>query len=442
MQAVNSNTSNGEIQGMDGNSSGNGSSVRSFTPGYTRFNRFKLLREHCDGIEHLRVSDRQWDLRVNVPDDETIKALITCIRKDIDNSRIKYVLVGGIEIGTKPAHSDYQQRHVHIAVIFVNKISGKALSTNWNLGNGFSYYIRPRDRSLPYSGWRNHHIKEYTKVDKEKLIILEDGTLPNDVTKPTDGQYTKRSEEEKKRKLDEILIDMRDLLEQEKDEEAFKKYPRNYLLYGERLKAAFHQKRDKLKSTGDPHIWLHGPPGCGKSAVLNFIYPKYYKKNLYNKFFDLYDPKEHTHIMLEDLDHDAVDKLSTNFLKTICDEHGFPIDQKYKTPQLTRAVILVTSNFTIHNVIWNSDEANVFGKQENCKAIQRRFWMVECKEFLRILGLKLITKYELDMLKKAGNIDPSKLFINWDYVQNIPAAEPLKQPEEYRQIIKDKFYSS
>ena len=152
--------------------------------------------------------------------------------------------------------------------------------------------VRGTDLCLTPDG--NHHIKEYTKVDKEKCIIFEDGKLPNDVAKAVDGQYTKRSDEEKKRKLDEILIDMRDMLEKDQDEEAFKKYPRNYLLYGERLKAAFYQKRDKLQSTGDPHIWLHGPAGCGKSAVLNFIYPNYYKKNLYNRFFDLYDPKQHS----------------------------------------------------------------------------------------------------------------------------------------------------
>ena len=67
--------------------------------------------------------------------------------------------------------------------------------------------------------------------------------------------------------------------------EAFKKYPRNYLIYGERIKAMLNQKKDFFKNNGDPHIWLYGYPGTGKSAILNFIYPKYFKKNLHNKFF-------------------------------------------------------------------------------------------------------------------------------------------------------------
>ena len=226
-----------------------------------------------------------------------------------------------------------------------------------------------------------------------------------------------------------------------KDEEAFTKFPRTALQYGEKIKAMLHQSKDKLKSNGDPHIWLYGAPGQGKSAVLSFIYPKTYKKNLYNRFFDLYDDKEHDHVMLEDLDHDAVDTLSTNFIKTLCDEAGFPIDQKYKTPQLTRSTILVTSNFTINECIGQSDEANAFGKQANMKALLRRFWHVDVREFLRVLQLKLISKYEIQQLKKAGNTDTSQLFMTWDWTTATPLCEKLKTPEEYATIIKEHFYS-
>ncbi|MEY3496873.1 MAG: Phytophthora parasitica virus, partial [Actinomycetota bacterium] len=178
----------------------------------------------------------------------------------------------------------------------------------------------------------------------------------------------------------------------------------------------------------------------GKSAVLSFIYPNTYKKNLYNKFFDLYDPKIHDHVMLEDLDHDAVDKLSTNFIKTLCDESGFPIDQKYKTPQLARSTILVTSNFTLQEVIMQSEESNIFGKEGNYAALLRRFWHLHIKDFLRVLGLKLLPKYEIQMLKKQGNTDPSKLFYSYDYNLDMPTCTPLQQPEYYQQLIKDSFY--
>lgn len=267
------------------------------------------------------------------------------------------------------------------------------------------------------------------------------GTLPEDKN-AVGNPITKRSEAEKKRKVDEVLIDMRGMIEQGQDGEAFKKYPRTFLQYGEKLKALVAQRKDQLSTTGDPHIWLHGGPGTGKSALLSFIYPKTYKKNLYNKFFDLYDPARHTHIMLEDLDHDAVDRLSTNFLKTLCDESGFPIDQKYKTPQLARSVILVTSNFTITEIISQSDETNAYGRSANQRALLRRFFSTTSYEFLRLLGLKLLPKYEINQLKKQGNTDPSKCFMAWDYLLDTPTGEPLKDPEHYQEIIRNAYYKT
>lgn len=387
----------------------------------------------------FQTEDRQWDARFNVQLDADLDQLLGAAKREFESGKLKYVLIGGVEVGTKEFQDDYNIRHVHVALIYVNRVSKRAILKNLDIKQGNGYYLVPRNRSLPYSGWKNHHTKEFSKEDPTKLVLLEMGTLPAD--KDVQGKaIVKRSEVEKKRKVDEILIDMRGMLEKGEDDEAFKKYPRTYIQYGEKLKALIHQKKDHLTSDGHPHIWITGPPGCGKSAALSWIYPNTYKKNLYNRFFDLYDPKIHDHIMLEDLDHDAVDKLSTNFLKTLCDESGFPIDQKYKTPQLARSTILVTSNFTIQEVIMQSDESNMFGKSENCKAILRRFWCVNVRDFLRILGLKLLPKYEINMLKKEGNTDPKRLFMSWDYVNDCPTGEPLKESTFYQDLIKETYY--
>lgn len=383
--------------------------------------------------------DRQWDARFNVQSDEDLADLLTNIRADFERGRIKYVLVGGVEVGTRPFQDDYLIRHVHVAVIFINRVSKRSLLKTWNVKQGNGYYLVPRNRDLPYAGWRSHHIKQFSKVDTSKCIELELGTLPKDTS---EAKFVKRSEEEKKRKIDDVLIDMRGMIEQDQEKEAFTKYPRTFLQYGEKLKALIFQRRDNLKSNGDPHIWLHGRAGVGKSAILAYIYPNYYKKNLYNRFFDLFDPTVHTHVMLEDLDHDAVDKLSTNFLKTLCDESGFPIDQKYKTPQLVRSSILVSSNFTIQEVINQSEECNVFGKEQNKAALLRRFWQIDGVEFLKKLGLKLIPKYEINMLKKAGNTDPGRLFMTWDYVFDVPACLPIETPEHYQKQIRDLYYGT
>lgn len=377
------------------------------------------------------TQDRQWDARFNVQEPVDLERLITAIRAEWDAGKLRYVLIGGVEIGTRPYQDDYQVKHVHVAAIFANRVSKSAILKNWNIKQGNGYYLVPRNRDLPYSGWRSHHIKEFSKVDKSRVSELELGELPVDEVK----KKVVASENEKKRKVDEILIDMRTLIEKGEDKEAYNKYPRNYLIYGERIKAMVTQKKDFFKTNGDPHIWVYGHPGSGKTTVMNFIYPNYFKKNLYNKFFDCYDPEKHSHIMLEDLDHEAVERLSLNFIKTLCDESGFAIDQKYKTPQLTRTTVLVTSNFTISDVIQDG-----MGIEENKAAIYRRFWHVNIYALLRVVGLKLLPKFDRVALQKEGNQDVSRLFISWDYAQDLPLCTPLQKPEHYQQLIKDSYY--
>ena len=381
------------------------------------------------------TEDRQWDARVNVPTTDYLTTLTTNIRDEHAKGKFKYILIGGVEIGTRPTQNDYQCKHVHIAAIFHNRCSKSAIIKNWGIVEGHGYYLVPRNRELPYSGWRNHHIKDFSKVSSE-CVIFEAGEIPKDIKT---RERVECSENEKKRKLDEILIDIRTLVEEGKDTEAWTKYPRNYLTYGEKIKALVTQKRDFFQKKRHPNIWLHGSPGSGKTAILNFIYPDYYKKNLTNKFFDLFDPKIHTHVILEDLDMEAIERLGLNFIKTICDEAGFPIDQKYKTPQLIQTTCLVTSNFTIPSIINNMD-CN-FGVEENRKALMRRFLHVSIYKFLELLSLKLIPRWDIAKLKKEGNQDPSKLFITWDYLSDSPICKPLEKPEYYQELIRNHFYS-
>lgn len=266
--------------------------------------------------------------------------------------------------------------------MFYNRTSKRAILKNWNVKQGNGYYLVPRNRDLPYKGWRDHHIKPFSKVTPDELVLYEAGDLPKDQKR----KRVEESEEEKKLTVNEMLIIMKNMLEDGKDdEEIFTRFPKNFLQWGEKLKSNCKQRRITATNEGNPHLWVTGYPGTGKTAILTFLYPKLFKKNLFNKFFDLYDPKEHTHVMLEDLDHEAVEKLSLNFIKTICDEAGFSVDQKYKTPQLTRTTVLVSSNFTIRDVV-----PETIGFSENLAAISRRFWQIKIYELLRLLQLKLV----------------------------------------------------
>ena len=379
--------------------------------------------------------DREWDARFNVPTPSDVDLLVANVKAEAAAGKFKYALVSGVEIGDRPYQNDYLLRHVHVALVYNNRVTKSSIMKNLGVKQGNGYYLVPRKREYSYSGWRKHHTKTETKVNPDTLFLYEYGELPADKNSP-EAQVAKRSETEKKRKLDEIIVEMKSLIEEGKDEEAFTKFPRNYLTYGEKLKAIIHQRRDFFKSNGNPHVWLMGNPGTGKSALLQVVYPGYFNKNLDTKFFDRYDEKVHTHVLLQDVDHQTVEKLGVQFFKSICDEAGYPIDQKYKTPQICRLTVLVSSNFGIHDVL----PEDLKGRNENLVALRRRFFEVNIRDLLPLLGLKLLPKYEINQLKKAGNVDPHKLFMSWDYLRDAPTGEPLKEPTFYQEIIRSKYY--
>jgi hypothetical protein len=379
--------------------------------------------------------DREWDARFNTPTDEDVDRTVRHIKAQFQQGKFRYVLVSGIEIGTKPFQPDHLIRHIHVAMVFNNRVSKSSILKNLWIKQDLGYYLVPRNKELPYSGWVNHHKKPESKVNGDGTPLYEDGICPQDRVDAT-HQVQKRSETEKKRKLDEIIIEMKDDIENGRDAEAFRKFPRNYLIYGEKLKSMIHQRRDFFQSSGHPHIWLHGGPGSGKSAILQVVYPAYYNKNVDTKFFDRYDSQIHSHVLLQDVDHGTIERLGAQFIKSICDEAGYPVDQKYKTPQIERLTVLVTSNFHIHDVL----PEDMPGRRENLQAIERRFFQVNIRDLLRTLGIKLLSKYEITQLKKQGNTDPKSIFIAWDYLRDIPTGDPLKEPGEYQQMIKDAYY--
>lgn len=382
------------------------------------------------------TEDRQWDCRINVQEQSYLDTIIENVTAMSQMGKFKYVLISGVEVGTRPHQNDYGVKHVHLCIVLHNRMSKSSIIKNFGIVEGNGYYLVPRNRDLPYAGWRSHHIKEFSKIDPAHPILFEYGTLPTD---QKGRPKVETGPEEKKRKLDEILIEMKQMISDDKCEEAFAKFPRNYLTYGEKIKAMVHQKRNFFKDKREPNIWLYGYAGTGKTALLAYIYPKYYKKNLCNRFFDLFDAKEHTHVMLEDLDHQAVERLGINFIKTICDEAGFPIDQKYKTPQLVSTTCLVTSNFTIPEIL-NGLESTI-GIEQNKAAIMRRFYHVRIDSLLHLLGLKLLPKWDRAKLKKEGNCDMGKLFITWDYVADVPLCTPVQSPENYQEVIRNHFYN-
>lgn len=379
------------------------------------------------------TKDRQWDCRFNTPGPDVDSLFVENAKAAFESGKFRYVLIGGPEIGTNPQHNDYGVRHVHVAVVTANPLARSTILSTFGVKQG--YYCVTRNRSLPVAGWREHHIKERTKVDRNITCLYEAGELPVDTKKV----FTLRSDEEKKRKIDEVILEIHECLKRhETEDEIFKKFPRNWMMYGEKVKSMMIQRADFFKRNGDPHIWLYGTAGSGKSSLLYYIYPQAYKKCLYNRFFDLYNPAVQDHVLLEDLDHAAVENLSLNFIKTMCDESGFTFDQKYKAGQRAVTTVLITSQFDISNILQHLDHQIEIGEQG--KALRRRFMEIKSAELHRLLGIKLRNKYELQMLKREGNTNPGACFVAWNYVEDLPSLRPLPTPEECRNMIKDAYY--
>lgn len=384
--------------------------------------------------------DRQWDVRINVQDNEYLETIVENIMMEHVAGKFKYILVGGVELGTRPNQSDYQVRHIHCAVIFHNRASKASIIKNWGIVEGNGYYLVPRNRELLYSGWKEHHTKEFSKVNPtapDGLKILEYGELPKDTNKRK--APVMRSEAEKKLCLDDVIRNMKQLIEEEKEDIAFEQYPRAYVQYGEKIKSLITQKLKDFKGLHlNPNLYVYGFPGSGKTSLMKMIFPTYYKKDLSNRFWDLYDDKVHKECMLEDVDANTLEKLGFQWFKTICDEAGFPIDQKYKTPQLTRATILCTSNYSLYDLIASVEDLK--GVSSVQVAMARRFFVIRVDALHRLLGVKLVSDYERKGLKKQGNEDVRKLYMDWNYNLDCPTGENLKSAEEYQAIIRNFYY--
>ena len=82
--------------------------------------------------------DREWDARFNVPTDEDVETLRACIASEAQQGKFRYVMMSGVEIGQRPYQPDYLIRHVHVALIYNNRVSKSAILKNLSVkqGNG------------------------------------------------------------------------------------------------------------------------------------------------------------------------------------------------------------------------------------------------------------------------------------------------------------------
>ena len=126
--------------------------------------------------------DREWDARFNVPTDDDLEMLLTAIQNEAQQGKFRFVLVSGLEIGTRPYHDDYLIRHVHVALVYNNRVSKSSILKNLSVKQGNGYYLVPRNRDLPYSGWIKHHTKKETKISEDSLKLFCMLLVPTETT--------------------------------------------------------------------------------------------------------------------------------------------------------------------------------------------------------------------------------------------------------------------
>lgn len=376
--------------------------------------------------------DRQWDIRINLGDgDCTLTEASTELDWFVDKvkawDKIKYVFVGGIEVGENPSQDDFKRFHVHVCLILFTPNTRRAVVHNLGLAiystrKQRSYYISKRNPFASFTGWRNHHAKEKTKVT-DTYIAYEGGEPPKEYA----SQLLKKGEVGKL-KQDDMLREIMQLFSQGKKDQAFQDYPALTLRYHAQI-TALVKNRNELPTSIDhtPRLWLYGEPGTGKSAYIAWQYPKAFKKSLAKNeviYWNGLDLDWHTHVYLEDIGPDAFEYIGMEQFKQWADpSHGYTVAMKYGAPiHGVTLPLIVTSNYHPKDLMPLDQRFPV----QEFEAIARRFDIIHINELLKRERLELKSKEELKELKKNKNADFSKCFIDLDAQREIDIMKDVR----------------
>lgn len=377
-------------------------------------------RSKSDLSAHFAEQNRQWDLRINLDKelcslDSAEHELAAFCKRLKDWPAVRYAFVGGIELGENPSQDDYEKLHAHIALILHTPLSRRNVTYKLSLdkylqgplaGQSRSYYISARNPFASFKGWISHHSKEQTKVGAA-YTALEFGDPPK--------QYANQLIEAgkpQKVKQDDMLREVIQLFEQGKKEQAFQEYPSLTLRYHAGITAFVKTRLSRPKEIDHtPRLWIHGPPGTGKSAYIAWKYPRAFKKSLAKNeilYWNGLDLDWHTAVYLEDIGPDAFRDLGLEQLKQWSDaSHGYTIAMKYGAPiHGVNLPLVVSSNYTPQDLFPHDQRYPLTETQ----ALLRRFEVIHIADLLQREGIKLKSKEEIKALKVKKNADFGAVF--------------------------------
>jgi hypothetical protein len=298
----------------------------------------------------------QWDIRLNVPDQEWVDLFIDSLDEYINSGSVRYIHVSGIEMGDVPGRSSYGQLHIHIALVLFNFTSKRSIVNKFTSGN-HGWYIEPRDKSKSMSGWIDYHSKSRTKIDPNQSLLYKFGDLPKGRNKRVGNEDTPLEAAKKKKKYDDwqrkkelMKLNAWDLLDVE--------FPGFiYSSMGQSMKREVMKQADDEFTkplTGQlQNFIIWGGSGTGKSSSISLMYPNCYKKQKGSQYWDAYDKTDPNHsiVWIDEMSKETLKTMTGKadggfeFLKELADRYPVTVDEKYtKGYKIRPKTIIITMN--------------------------------------------------------------------------------------------------
>lgn len=191
--------------------------------------------------------------------------------------------------------------------------------------------------------------------------------------------------------------------------------PVHYCKYYSQIKARFGIQLDfTFDRRQFTHFWIYSKrSGTGKSAIVNALWPNAYvlsNKDFWEGFNPLFPP--HRVVVIKDVNSRWFLDYGVQEFKQLTDLDGHNIDVKYAGgDRVNHGRVVVTSNFTINEVLAGTEDDKIVGFHEESAALHRRFLELPVEDFLTLAGKTLRPQTELQSLRGQQVYDYNNLFL-------------------------------